>query len=642
MDEQLQILPYVILFLPAVSAAFQTLFTLKEGKLSAGIATGAVWISFLCSLALTFVFLAGGIPDYNQSVDWLSAGPLKLQIGYQIDKLTLLMLLVVTFVSGLIHIFSLGYMRDDAAMGRYFAGLNFFTFAMLGIVLANNFVMLFIFWELVGLSSYLLIGHWFERPSAANAAKKAFLTNRLGDFGFILGIILIWGATNSLKFDEISAKIARNPEVFGGYGSVAGLLIFCGALGKSAQFPLHVWLPDAMEGPTPVSALIHAATMVAAGVFMLCRVFFLFTAKATYPESLAALGPLNPLDIIALIGAITALISALIAIQQGDIKRILAYSTLSQLGYMVMAVGLGGASPAMFHLITHAFFKALLFLCAGSVIIALHHEQDIWKMGGLGKKMPVTFLTFLVATLAICGIPPFSGFYSKDAIIALAQQKSPSLFVISVIVAGLTALYMGRLFTVAFLGKERSPRVIQCKESPLVMTIPLVVLAIASVIAGVIGIDTVLQNYFAAFSKQAEAGDLTFVQRLTYPFVHSPKAVWIGLTVSIIGFIISFILYIDRERDPFESLGIISKAMKNRFYFDEIYNGIIELTHDALSFGAAWLDKWIISGLIIRGIHGTTELCGRALRLFQTGNVQTYIFVLTAGAAVMIYYLIKH
>ncbi|MGC8744920.1 MAG: NADH-quinone oxidoreductase subunit L [Verrucomicrobiia bacterium] len=641
MDEQLQILPYIILFLPAVSAAFQTLFTLKEGKLSAGIATGAVWISFFCSVALTLVFLAGSIPDYNQSVDWLSAGNLKLQIGYQIDKLTLLMLLVVTFVSGLIHIFSIGYMRDDAAMGRYFAGLNFFTFAMLGIILSNNFLMLFIFWELVGLSSYLLIGHWFERPSAANAAKKAFLTNRLGDFGFLLGIILIWGATNSLRFDEISAKIGRNPELFGAYGAIAGLLIFCGAVGKSAQFPLHVWLPDAMEGPTPVSALIHAATMVAAGVFMLCRVFFIFTAKATLPQCLAGL-TLSPLDVIAWVGAITALLSALIAVQQNDIKRILAYSTLSQLGYMTMAVGLSGPSPAMFHLITHAFFKALLFLCAGSVIIALHHEQDIWKMGGLAKKMPVTFLAFLIAMLAICGIPPFSGFYSKDAIIALAGHKSQNLFIISILIAGLTALYMGRLFTVAFLGKERSSRAIGCKESPPVMIVPLIILALASAIAGVIGIDAVLQNYFAAFSKQAEAGDLTFVQKLTYPFVHSPKAVWMGLAVSVIGFVISFILYIGREKDPLENLGVISKAMKNRFYFDEMYKGIIELTHDALSFGAAWLDRWIVSGLIIRSIHGTTELCGRALRLVQTGNVQTYIFILTAGAAVMIYYLIKH
>lgn len=542
-------------------------------------------------------------------------------------------------------------MRDDSAMGRYFAELNFFTFAMLGIVLAHNFVMLFIFWELVGLSSYLLIGHWFERPSAADAAKKAFLTNRLGDFGFILGIILIWGTTESIRFDEISAKIARNPEVFGVYGGVAMLLIFCGAVGKSAQFPLHVWLPDAMEGPTPVSALIHAATMVAAGVFMLCRVVFLFGAKAAFPPSVAGIiGSVSPLDVIAYIGAFTALLSAVIAIQQNDIKRILAYSTLSQLGYMVMAVGVGGASPAMFHLITHAFFKALLFLCAGSVIIALHHEQNIWKMGGLIKRMPITFLTFLIAMLAICGIPPFSGFYSKDSILAIVENKSKILFVVSIIVAGLTALYMSRLLVVAFFGKNRSNHSDGCKESPAVMTIPLIVLATASAVAGLVGIEDILKIHFGGVLKTAAsaapAGEgvaPSFVSRLIYPFSHSPLPAWLGLAASVVGIALAFVLYAGKEKDPIEErLGIIAKAMRNRFYFDEIYDGIIELTHNALSKTSAFLDRWIIGGLIVRGVHGTIELSGRALRLVQTGNIQTYIFILTAGAAVLIYYLIRH
>ena len=334
-------------------------------------------------------------------------------------------------------------MRDDEGKSRYFAALSLFMFSMLGIVLANNFVMMFIFWELVGISSYLLIGHWFERDSAAEAAKKAFITNRLGDFGFMIGILMVWTSTGSIVFGEIAPKVATltsNP----GYLAAAAILIFCGAVGKSAQFPLHVWLPDAMEGPTPVSALIHAATMVAAGVYMLVRVGFLIQASA------------QALTVISWIGAITSLMAALIATQQNDIKRILAYSTLSQLGYMVMAVGLASGEAAMFHLFTHAFFKALLFLGAGAIIIMLHHEQNIWKMGGLARKLQLTFLTFAIGTLALIGCPPFSGFFSKDAILALAYEHNASIFLIGLFTAFLTAFYMVRLVIVVFFGKPRS------------------------------------------------------------------------------------------------------------------------------------------------------------------------------------------
>lgn len=639
MDEQLQILPFIILFLPAVSAAFQTLFTLKEGKICAGISTGAVWISFACSAFLYSVIHFGSIPNHIYGYPWISIGNFKLEIGYQIDELTLLMLLVVTFVSGIIHVFSIGYMRDDKAMGRYFAGLNFFTFAMLGIVLSHNFLMLFIFWELVGLSSYLLIGHWFERPSAADAAKKAFLTNRLGDFGFILGIILIWAVTGSIRFDEIAAKIGRNPEVFGVFGSIACLLIFCGAVGKSAQFPLHVWLPDAMEGPTPVSALIHAATMVAAGVFMLCRVFFLFSVKPSMPESLALLGQINPLEVIAWIGAITATLSAIIAVQQNDIKRILAFSTLSQLGYMVMAVGLSAPSPAMFHLITHAFFKALLFLCAGSVIVALHHEQDVWKMGGLKSKMPITFVTFLIGTLAICGIPPFSGFYSKEAIFAAAHEKSKILFYLSVFGAFLTAFYMTRLMTVVFFGKPRiEHHGEKIKESPAVMTVPLVILALFSAISGVIGFEEILNRYFSVKAELLPS----LSAKLLYPLIHSPQVAALGGGSALLGIILGFAIYVNKPTDPLTSrLGFISRAMQKRFYFDEIYDGIIELTHSGISRFANFIEKWIMNIVLIGGIYKATELCGRLLRLFQSGNVQFYIFVLAAGSAIVIYYLAK-
>src|SRR5881396_790758 len=470
----LETLPWLVLFLPLLSAAAITLFTQQNRHLSAKLSIGAIVSGFV----LTAIFIAanGWEPLKKESlVTWLEVGDLQVDFGLRLDPISLLMLLVVTGVGGAIHVYSWGYMREDRGFSRYFAGLSLFTFSMLGIVLANNFLMLFIFWELVGLSSYLLIGHWFERPSAADAAKKAFITNRLGDFGFLLGILVVWGLAGGLNFSLIEDQLKQNPALFGSMATVAGLLIFCGAVGKSAQFPLHVWLPDAMEGPTPVSALIHAATMVAAGVYMLCRVFFIFNTPA--------------LHVIAWVGAITALMAALMAIQQNDIKRILAYSTLSQLGYMAMAVGLGGPTPAMFHLATHAFFKALLFLGAGSIIIALHHEQDIWKMGGLREKMRVTFWTFLVGTLALCGVPPFSGFYSKDAILAKALEQTGEnpvagwvLFIVAVSVAVLTTFYMFRLFFVAFLGEAKSEASGHAQESPGVMLWPLRSLALLALL----------------------------------------------------------------------------------------------------------------------------------------------------------------
>src|SRR5688572_3133345 len=414
-----------------------------------------------------------------------AADGLKIDIGFQIDQLSLIMLLVVTGVGGLIHIYSYGYMHDDSGFSRFFACLSLFTFSMLGIVLANNFVMMFIFWELVGVSSYLLIGFWYERPSAADAAKKAFITNRLGDFGFLLGIIMVWALLGTVRFDELQARLGAAPGALGAWATAAGLLIFCGAVGKSAQFPLHVWLPDAKEGPTPVSALIHAATMVAAGVYMLCRVAFLFSVTA--------------LDVIAWVGGFTALLAAVIAVQQNDIKRILAYSTLSQLGYMVLAVAVSPAA-AMFHLVTHAFFKALLFLGAGSVIYALHHEQNIWKMGGLKKTMPITYWTFFIGTLALCGVPPFSGFFSKDEILAAAAHHSVALFIVTVLVAVLTTFYMFRLFFVAFGGTARSGH---AHESPKVMTWPLILLAIPSLLAGVWGINNLLAQFFDGSAHHA-------------------------------------------------------------------------------------------------------------------------------------------
>ena len=638
---KLEALSWIVLFLPLLAAFGITLFTLHDAKLSAKLSIAAVVVSFVGSLTLFFLMqepLRAARAIETSPFDWLSVGNFQVEFALRLDPLSLLMLLIVTGVGGAIHIYSFGYMRDDPGLARYFAGLSFFTFSMLGIVLANNFVMLFIFWELVGLSSYLLIGFWYDRPSAADAAKKAFITNRLGDFGFLLGIILVWGLLGTVKFDEIQARLAKTPEALGAFATIAGLLIFCGAVGKSAQFPLHVWLPDAMEGPTPVSALIHAATMVAAGVYMLCRVFFIYTVPQAWPDWLPWLHGITALGVIGWIGGITALLAAVIAIQQNDIKRILAYSTLSQLGYMVMAVGLSGPAPAMYHLTTHAFFKALLFLGAGSVIIALHHEQDIWKMGGLKQRLPVTYWTFLIATLALCGVPPLSGFYSKDEILATAAEHNVGLLVLGMLVAALTTFYMSRLFLVAFLGRPRSVQVEHAHESPPVMIWPLRILAVASLLGGLWGIKAFLEPQF---DPNHAAAHTAWYQDLFAPFGHAPLAALAGLGAIAFGFSFAYALYRDAERDPLpELLGGFARAIRNRFYFDELYEKLIAITHEALSKLADWIDRWIIAGLGVRGAHGTTELLGRALRLVQTGNLQTYAFLFVLGVVVVLFFVL--
>jgi NADH-quinone oxidoreductase subunit L len=609
---KLEALPWLILFLPLLSAAGITLVTRNNREHSARLSIGAIVGGFV--LSLLFIAANGWEPLKKETlVTWLEVGDLQVDIGLRLDPLSLLMLLVVTGVGGAIHIYSWGYMRDDRGFSRYFAGLSLFTFSMLGIVLANNFLMLFIFWELVGVSSYLLIGHWYERSSAADACKKAFLANRLGDFGFLLGILMVWGLAGGLNFSLIEDQLKQNPALFGPMATVAGLLIFCGAVGKSAQFPLHVWLPDAMEGPTPVSALIHAATMVAAGVYMLCRVFFVFNSPA--------------LHVIAWVGAITALMAALMALQQDDIKRILAYSTLSQLGYMVMAVGVAGPTPAMYHLTTHAFFKALLFLGAGSVIIALHHEQDIWRMGALRRKMPVTFWTFLVGALALCGVPPFSGFFSKDEIIAATLnpgQGSLWLFVLAVGVALLTTFYMSRLVLVAFLGPAKSPEASHAHESPKVMTLPLMALAVPAAMGGFWGIAQL-------YAKQLPEAHLD----------HSVLAMAASLAAFLVGLALALSLYWQAEKDPLPAkLGPLARPLRNRFYFDEFYEATVIRLHDGIAAVANWFDQWIVAGLMVRGAHGTTELLGRALRLAQTGNLQTYAFLIVLGVAVVLWFVI--
>jgi NADH-quinone oxidoreductase subunit L len=616
-----ELFPWLILFLPLLSVAVITLFTLRSKTVSSLISIGAIVTGFI--LTLVFINANGFHPAVTEtSTNWLSIGGLQIDFGLKLDALSLMMLLIVTGVGGAIHIYSYGYMDHDRSKARFFAFMSLFTFSMLGIVLANNFLMMFIFWELVGVSSYLLIGFWFEKPSAGDAAKKAFVTNRLGDFGFLAGILMVWGLLGSLNFGELQTAMLANPAALGLSATIAGLLVFCGAVGKSAQFPLHVWLADAMEGPTPVSALIHAATMVAAGVYMLCRTLFLYNADA--------------LHVIAYIGGFTALLAALIAVQQNDIKRIIAYSTLSQLGYMVMAVGLSGPTPAMFHLTTHAFFKALLFLSAGSVILGMHHEQDIWQMGNIRKKMPVTFWTFLIGALALSGIPPFSGFYSKDSILAQALgQKKYLLFAVAVFVAALTAFYTFRLFFVVFFGKEKSDHAKHAHESSLVITLPLVVLAVFAAVGGFIGITN---NYGSQFAADHET--LSVAQQFLEP-LHTPIPMLIGIAVAVTGIFLAFTLYKNATSDPLPAkLGALSTAMKNRFYFDELYAATFIRAHDFLAAVADWIDRWILEGAIIGAIRGGMDLSGRALRLAQTGNLQTYAFLFVLGVALLLYFVL--
>ena len=627
-------LAWIIWFLPLAAAVAIGLFTLRNGRLSARLSITAVVLSFLFSVLLA------AVPSANPpaAITWMALGDFQIDLSLTVDRLSLLMLLIVTGVASLIHIYSYGYMAGEAGFARYFAGLSLFTFAMLGIVLAQNFVMLFISWELVGFASYFLIGFWYDRPSAADASKKAFITNRLGDFGFLLGILFIWGLSGSINFADIQTWLTNNLGGFGHWSSLIGVLIFCGAVGKSAQFPLHVWLPDAMEGPTPVSALIHAATMVAAGVYMLCRVFFIYTIPQAWPEALSWLEGISALEVIAWTGGITSLLAAVIAVQQNDIKRILAYSTLSQLGLMVMAVGLAAPVPAMFHLGTHAFFKALLFLGAGSVIIALHHEQDIWKMGGLRFRMPATYWTFLIATLAIAGLPPLSGFYSKDAVLAAAAERSVALFVLSAIIAGLTAFYMFRLFVVAFGGKEKSKAVEHAYESPLVMKWPLILLAIAAISSGFWGIDVYLQRHF----DPAHVHELPLWQQIFAPFGHAPLAALVGVGAAVFGISFAFAIYRGRLSDPIAvKAAAFSRMLRRSFYFDEIYARLIDWTHERLSRLADWTDRWIIAGFAIRGLHGATEIIGRALRLVQTGNLQTYAFMAVLGVVIVLIYVLR-
>ena len=590
--------PWLILLAPFVSAMVITLFTLRWKSFSSAISISAVLVSFCCS-CFVFAQSATAAPEFV----WLDVPPIfRVPFGLTLDQLSRTMAVVVSGVGTLIHIYSLGYMRDDEGKSRYFAALSLFMFAMLGIVFANNFVILFIFWELVGFTSYVLIGHWFFRDAAADAANKAFITTRIGDFGFMTGILMIWMITGSVVFAEVAPRIST----LGGHGTLAAivaLLIFCGAVGKSAQFPLHVWLPDAMEGPTPVSALIHAATMVAAGVYMLVRVAFIIQASQT------------ALLVVAWIGTITAVMAALIATQQDDIKRILAYSTLSQLGYMVMAVGLASNQAAMFHLFTHAFFKALLFLGAGSIIVMLHHEQNIWKMGGLRRRLPITFATFGAGALALIGCPPFSGFFSKDAILAVAYEHNPAIFAVALFTAFLTAFYVIRMLIIVFFSDPRSESAREGRESPRVMTIPLIVLAIPATLGG-----------FAFFARKF----------LTLPTEEAAISVPVlAIIALILGVGLAIVLYRGRAVEP-----VKIELLRRKFYFDELYAWLIYWTQELLARVAAFIDRWVIDAGAVGGSSRGTWGIGAVLRLIQVGNLQAYAFLFGLGVIALIYFAV--
>jgi NADH-quinone oxidoreductase subunit L len=593
------ILPWIILLAPFVSAAVITLFTLRWKTLSSSISIAAVLVSFIFS-CLIFAQRTSTAAEFT----WIAViGLFHVPFGLTLDQLSRTMAVLVSGVGALIHIYSLGYMRDDEGKSRYFAALSLFMFAMLGIVFANNFVMLFIFWELVGFTSYVLIGHWFHRDAAVDAANKAFITTRIGDFGFMIGILMLWMATGSVVFVEVPPRM----PIFAGHATlvaIVALLIFCGAVGKSAQFPLHVWLPDAMEGPTPVSALIHAATMVAAGVYMLVRVAFIIQASQT------------ALLVIAWIGTITALMAALIATQQDDIKRILAYSTLSQLGYMVMAVGLASNDAAMFHLFTHAFFKALLFLAAGSVIVMLHHEQNIWKMGGLRRRLPITFITFVIGALALIGCPPFSGFFSKDAILALAYERNLPIFAVALFTVFLTAFYVIRMLVIVFFGNPHSDSARESRESPPVMTIPLIVLAVLATLGG-----------FAFFARNFLALP---IEKEVAAFVPA-----LALVTLIVGSGLAIALYRNRATEPV-NVGLL----RHKFYFDEFYSWLIYWTQELLACVSAFVDRWIIDAGAVGGTSRGTWGLGAALRLIQLGDLQGYAFLFGLGVVALIYFAV--
>ncbi|TLY26752.1 MAG: NADH-quinone oxidoreductase subunit L [Nitrospirae bacterium] len=596
------------------------------------VAVPAVIVSFILSV-ITFIEVAGGrhttIPLYT----WATSGELSIELSLYVDRLTAVMLLLVTIVSSLVHVYTIGYMRGDRGYARFFAYIALFTFSMLMLVMADNFLQLFIFWEAVGLCSYLLIGHWYERPSACSAATKAFIVNRIGDFGFLLGLLLIYLTFGSLEYRQVFVQapdLAQETfnllRPFGGQWEVSTLtliclLLFMGAMGKSAQVPLHVWLPDAMEGPTPISALIHAATMVTAGVFLVAR--------------MAPLYSLSPaaMDVVAITGAATMVLGATIALTQFDIKRIVAWSTVSQLGYMMMACGLGAYAAGIYHLLTHGAFKALLFLGCGSVIIALHHEQDMRRMGGLKDKMPVTHWTFVVGSLALAGFPLTAGFFSKDQILVSAWSAGSLgklLASLGLATALLTAFYSFRLVFVTFWGDSRvDPRHVgHVHEPSRTMTGPLLILAVLSIAAGYLGIPGFLEPAFPASGSEGPHDSPT-------AFGIMALATLMGL----VGIAVAYFLYVkspslpDRLARQWQQLYHLSY---NKWYVDEVYDrAVVRPTFQLADRLWNGVDVAVIDGAV-NGVARTIAWGGSLMRLIQSGQTQHYALGMTVGAVLIL------
>jgi NADH-quinone oxidoreductase subunit L len=642
-----------IVLAPLAAALIAGLFGRRIGRAGAHWVTiVGVSISFVLSLVALNDLVFGGGEPYNGTVyRWASMGGMYFEVGFLVDRLTVLMMTVVTFVSLCVHVYTIGYMHDDDGYQRFFSYISLFTFAMLMLVMSNNFLQLFFGWEAVGVVSYLLIGFWYKRPTAIFANLKAFLVNRVGDFGFLLGIAALAMATGTLDYALTFADAERlstqTIEIFTGTQwsllTVSCICLFVGAMGKSAQVPLHVWLPDSMEGPTPISALIHAATMVTAGIFMVARMSPLFELTQT------------ALSVVLIVGAITAFLTGLIGVVSQDIKRVIAYSTLSQLGYMTVALGASAYSAAIFHLMTHAFFKALLFLAAGSVIIAMHHEQDIRKMGGLRKYLPITYWTSVIGTLALIGFPGFAGFFSKDALIeAVHESTTPghTLAYWAVLIGVfVTSLYSFRLLFVVFHGKERMDHHTKehLHESPRVVTWPLIALAIPSVIIGWLTIRPVLfGGYFegAIFNREGQNpvelvgeefhGPLQFV-------LHSFTAGF-AVYLAAAGFLTAWFLYVKRPDIPARLLtqfGLVYNVLVNKYYFDWFNENVIAPAARGLGLGL-WKvgDQALIDGAVVNGSAKAVGMLAAVTRGLQSGYLYHYAFAMILGLAALVGWLV--
>ncbi|MFN2643447.1 MAG: NADH-quinone oxidoreductase subunit L [Burkholderiales bacterium] len=590
----------------------------------------SVLLSFLASCVLFYDVLKG--EDFNGTVyTWLTAGDLRFQVGFLIDRLTVFMMVVVTFVSLMVHVYTIGYMADDPGYKRFFSYIALFTFSMLMLVMANNFVQLFFGWEAVGVVSYLLIGFWYTRETAIYANLKAFLVNRVGDFGFILGIALILAAFGTLDYAPVFQGAAKMAQGGDANMTLICLLLFVGAMGKSAQFPLHVWLPDSMEGPTPISALIHAATMVTAGIFMVARMSPLYELSETARS------------VVLVIGAITALFMALVALTQYDIKRVVAYSTLSQLGYMTAALGASAYSAAMFHLMTHAFFKALLFLGAGSVIIALHHEQDMRRMGALRRAMPWTYWTMLIGAISSVGIPGFAGFFSKDAIIGAVHASSVTghtfAYLCVLLCVFVTATYTFRLVFMTFHGERRFDPAHPPHESPAVVTLPLVLLAIPSVAAGWLIGPVLFGDYFAGVLPKSDEEYHGIWAFMAHGLVSLP------FLLGLAGIATAWLLYLKRRSLPKRiamELGPLYALVERKYGFDELYAWLF--AGGARSLGRGFWragDQAVIDGVMVNGSARLIGWFSSVVRLLQTGLLNQYAVTMLFGVMILAFWFLR-